>query len=270
MRRLADCHMHTELCGHAVGTPTDMLRAVQNAGLLGAVMTEHLPLKPELDPEGIYAMRGDVDTLYVAELRDLRFDWDGADLVIGAEADWLSTDLAWTAESVRQARACGVEVVLGSVHFLDGWAFDDPNYLEEWDKRDVDAVWEDYFTQWCAAASSGLYDVMSHPDLVKKFGHRASNEDDFYAEAARVAGQSGVLVEVSTAGWRKPVKEQYPSVGFIKRFIENGVHFTLGSDAHDPAEVGYRLNDAADILASLGETRIAYPQREGNIRWLDL
>lgn len=58
----------------------------------------------------------------------------------------------------------------------------------------------------------GLFDVMSHPDLVKKFGHYATNPLDFFEEAARVAGEAGVLVEVSTAGWRKPCKEQYPSV----------------------------------------------------------
>lgn len=270
MRRLADCHMHTELCGHAEGTPSDMFKAVVENGLAGAVMTEHLPLKPELDPEGIYSMRGNIDLLYVAELRDIRFDWDGADLVIGAESDWISVDPEWTAESVRSARKSGVEVVLGSVHFLDGWAFDDPNYLEEWDKRDVDQVWEQYFSEWCKAASSGLFDVMSHPDLVKKFGHIASNPLDFYEEAARVAGEAGVLVEVSTAGWRKPVKEQYPAVGFINRLKDHGVSFTLGSDAHSPSEVAYRLDDAADLLLSLGVKQCAYPQKGGEVRWLDL
>ena len=270
MRRLADCHMHTELCGHAVGTPSEMLHAVVEAGLAGAVMTEHLPLKPELDPEGIYSMRGDVDLLYVAELRDLRFDWDDADLVIGAEADWLSVDPEWTTQSVRAAREAGVEVVLGSVHFLDGWAFDDPSYIAEWEKRDVDQVWERYFSEWCKAASSGLFDVMSHPDLVKKFGHYASNPLDFFDEAARVAGEAGVLVEVSTAGWRKPCNEQYPSVDFIKRLKDEGVHFTLGSDAHHPNEVGSRLDDAADLLVSLGIEQCAYPQKGGVVRWLDL
>lgn len=270
MRQLADCHMHTELCGHAVGTPYEMLKAVCDAGLAGAVMTEHLPLKAEFDPEGIYSMRGDVDLLYVAELRDLRYDWDGADLVIGAESDWLSVDPAWTAESVRSARKAGVEVVLGSVHFLDGWAFDDPDYMSEWEKRDVDKVWEQYFTEWCKAASSGLFDVMSHPDLVKKFGYYPSHPNDFYDEAARVAGEADVLVEVSSAGWRKPCKEQYPSVDFIKRLKAQGVGFTLGSDAHDPKEVAYRLNDIADLLLSLGVTQCAYPQKEGIIRWLDL
>lgn len=262
--------MHTELCGHAKGTPAQMLAAIRAAGLAGAVMTEHLPLKPELDPEGIYSMRGDVDALYVAELRDLRFDWDDVDLVIGAESDWLSSDPEWTALSVADARSKGVEVVLGSVHFIDGWAFDDPAYIDEWEKRDVRAVWERYFSEWIRAVKSGLFDVMSHPDLVKKFGYIPDQTSDLYDEAARVAADAGVLVEVSTAGWRKPVKEQYPSVAFLERFIDHGVSFTLGSDAHDPNEVGYRLNDAADLLVSLGVEKAAYPQKEGVVSWLSL
>lgn len=270
MRQLADCHMHTELCGHACGTPEDVFRAVSEKGLIGAVMTEHLPLKPELDPEGIYSMRGEVDLLYVAELRDLRFDWDGADLVIGAEADWLSADPEWTRVSVESARKQGVEVILGSIHFLDGWAFDDPAYMGEWEHRNVDKVWEDYFTEWAQAARSGLFDVMAHADLVKKFGYRATNERELVHEAARVAAEAGVLIEVSTAGWRKPVGEQYPSVEFIKACVEHGVNFTLGSDAHAPSEVGYEFDRAADLLQSLGVEKIAYPQRERNIRWLSL
>lgn len=270
MRRLADCHMHTVLCGHACGEPAEMLNAIIEKNLLGGIITEHLPLDPSLDPEGIYSMRGDVDLLYVAELRDLRFDWDKANLVIGAEADWLSSDPEFTKRSVTEARKAGVEVVLGSVHFLNGWAFDDPAYLHEWEERDVEKVYDEYFSAWVDAASSGLFDVMAHPDLVKKFGHRSKREDDFAAEVARVAKENNVLLEVSTAGLRKPVQEIYPSELFIKHSIAKGCDFTLGSDAHSPMEVGYKLDKAADLLLSLGKDRVAYPQKEGRIQWIDL
>jgi histidinol-phosphatase (PHP family) len=233
-------------------------------------MTEHLPLKPELDVDGTYAMRGDIDTLYVAELRDIRFDWDGLDLVIGAEADWISTDPEWTYASVRDAREKGIEVVLGSVHFLDGWAFDDPAQNEVWDTRVVEEVWEQYFTQWCEATQSGLFDVMAHPDLVKKFGHIARNAADYYDEASRVALESGVLCEVSTAGWRKPVGQLYPDSLMIELLVQRGVGLTMGSDAHDPCEVAYRFEDCAQELYALGARQVAYPQRERRVTWLEL
>ena len=270
MRKLADCHIHSELCGHAHGTPDEMIQAIVDAGLYGAVMTEHLPLKPELDPDGIYSMRGDIDILYVAELRDIRFDWDGLNLVIGAEADWISTDPEWTHESVRQAREKGIEVVLGSVHFLDGWAFDDPAHLDTWENRVVEEVWEQYFTQWCKAAASGLFDVMAHPDLVKKFGHIATSAHEYYDEASRVAAEAGVLCEVSTAGWRKPVGQLYPDSLMIELLVQRGVGLTMGSDAHHPREVAYRFDDCARELYALGARQVAYPQRERKVTWLEL
>jgi histidinol-phosphatase (PHP family) len=247
-----------------------MVQAIVDKGLYGAVMTEHLPLKPELDPQGIYSMRGDIDTLYVAELRDIRFDWDDLNLVIGAEADWISTDLDWTHESVKDARAKGVEVVLGSVHFLDGWAFDDPGQVGLWDDRVIEEVWAQYFSEWCKAAGSGLFDVMAHPDLVKKFGHIAHNAADYYDEASRVAAQSGVLCEVSTAGWRKPVGQLYPDSLMIELLIQRGVGLTMGSDAHAPDEVAYRFEECSRHLYELGARQVAYPQREGRVIWLEL
>ncbi|MCL2024978.1 MAG: histidinol-phosphatase HisJ family protein [Coriobacteriia bacterium] len=270
MRVLVDCHMHTQLCGHATGTLAQMVRAVADSGLIGAVMTEHLPLKPELDPDGIYAMRGDIDEQYVEQLRRIRGEWGGVGVVIGVEADWIASDPEWTRESVHDARAKGVEVVLGSVHFLDGWAFDDPDMMTEWDNRDVQAVWDEYFTQWCAAARSGLFEVMSHPDLVKKFGHIVDNALDYYDEAARVAAETGVLCEVSTAGWRKPVNELYPHETMIELLIQRGVGLTMASDAHNPSEVAYRFDDCAQVLYQLGARQIAYPQREGRVTWLEL
>ena len=270
MRGLADCHIHSELCGHAQGTPDEMVRAIVDSGLYGAVMTEHLPLKPELDPDGIYSMRGDTDTLYVEELRDIRFDWDDLNLVIGAEADWISTDPEWTHESVQSAREKGIEVVLGSIHFLDGWAFDDPDQIELWDTKVISDVWDQYFTEWCKATRSGLFDVMAHPDLVKKFGHIADNVIDYYDEASRVAAESGVLCEVSTAGWRKPVGQLYPDSLMIELLIQRGVGLTMGSDAHAPGEVAFRFEDCAKELYALGARQVAYPQRERRVTWLEL
>ena len=73
---------------------------------------------------------------------------------------------------------------------------------------------------WCDACRTGLFDVMAHPDLVKKFGHRPSFDPrDLYAEAARTAAETGVLIEVSTAGLRKPVGELYPGPDLLQRLL---------------------------------------------------
>jgi histidinol-phosphatase (PHP family) len=127
----------------------------------------------------------------------------------------------------------------------------------------VDAVWESYFDRLIDAACSGVFDVMAHPDLVKKFGHKpASDASLLYDEAARAFAEAGVAAEVSTAGFRKPVGEMYPGEAFLAALARHSVPMTLGSDAHHPSEVGYCFAEAASALRAAGYTRIAwYKQR---------
>lgn len=271
MRELIDCHIHTERCGHATGSAAQMVAAAVVAGLSGILMTEHLPLPDELDPDCHLSMPAcDLET-YAAEVSALAGRVHGLDVVLAAEADWLPDHPEHASHTRARAAELGIDVLLGSVHFIGGWAFDDPHHIDLWDARDVDAVWEQYFSRWCEAARSGVFTVMAHPDLVKKFGHRPSFDPrELYVEAARAAAEGGVLVEASTAGWRKPVGELYPGPELLSAFAEAGVGMTVGSDAHDPTEVGYRISDALDELAKAGYERYAFPLRADEVRWYEL
>jgi len=271
VRDLIDCHIHTEKCGHGSGTVAQRVGAAVFAGLSGIVLTEHLPLPDELDPDHHLAMPASDFPSYVEEVREQAARVRGLEVVLGAEADWLPAYADFAATTRAQAAEMGVEVLLGSVHFIDKWAFDDPHHLEMWDTCCVDDVWTSYFGQWCDAAASGLFDVMAHPDLVKKFGHRpAFDPRELYAEAARAAAEGGVLIEVSTAGLRKPVGELYPGAELLAAFRAAGVGATVGSDAHDPSEVGYRLDLAYAALADAGYDRVSFPRGSKLTREVEL
>lgn len=271
VRELIDCHIHTERSGHGGGSVAQMVGAAVFRGLTGVIVTEHLPLPEGIDPDHHISMPlADLED-YAAEVRAMGERVNGLEVVVGVEADWLP-DREPEAAAIRQrAIDAGVQVVLGSVHFLDGWAFDDPHHLEEWDGRDIDAVYERYFTVWCDAVRSGQFDVMAHPDLVKKFGHRPSTDPrDLYAEAARVAAQAEVIIEVSTAGLRKPVGELYPGEDLLAAFNRAGVPATVGSDAHDATEVGDRIADAYHALAAAGYSTVAFPVSRHETRFIEL
>lgn len=271
MRELADCHVHTEACGHASGTVAQMVGAAVFGGLKAIVMTEHLPLPADLDPKGNLAPAPASFSEYAEQVRAIGARVKDLTVVLGAEADWIGGREAEMDAQADVARRAGVEVVLGSVHFLDGWSFDDPSNLSEWEVRDIDAVWERYFSEWCAAARSGRFEVMAHPDLVKKFGHRPSRDaGELYAEAARAASDGGVLIEFSTAGWRKPVAEAYPGGDLLGAFLRAGVGVTVGSDAHEVGEVGYRIADAYEELASAGYRVVTVPLGHGDSREIEL
>jgi histidinol-phosphatase (PHP family) len=150
------------------------------------------------------------------------------------------------------------DYLLGSVHWIDGYAVDgEPRLLDE---VGVEAAWSRYFETLAAAARSGLFDSLSHPDLVKIFGERAPSFD--YSAVADAIAESGVAVEVSTAGLRKPVGELYPHPDLLAACRARGVPVTTGSDAHTPDLVGRDFDLARDLLRSAGyETVTVFEQR---------
>lgn len=189
---------------------------------------------------------------YVSFVRAARAP--GLALRLGLEVDYFPE----AEERLRALLAAyPLDLVLGSVHWLDGWGFDHLNRLESWQGRDVDEVYRRYFAELCRAARSGLFDVMAHADVIKIAGHRPSfDPQPLYEEAARAFAEAGVAVEVSTAGLRKPVREIYPSEPFLRLLREHGVPITLASDAHCPEDVGRDLTAAVELARRCGYDRV--------------
>jgi histidinol-phosphatase (PHP family) len=149
------------------------------------------------------------------------------------------------------------DYLLGSVHYVDEFGVDDEPRLV--DAFGVEEAWRRYFERLEAAARSGLFDSLSHPDLVKIFGERAAFD---YGPVADAIADSGVAVEVSTAGLHKPVGELYPHPELLAACRQREVPVTLASDAHSPAAVGRDFDRAVRLLRSAGyETVTLFEQR---------
>src|SRR6478735_5351582 len=177
----------------------------------------------------------------------------GTPLRLGIECDFVPGAEDRTA-SLLEAR--DFDYVVGSVHFVGAEAVDHPGW-DAWERRgDPDEVWRRYFEALAECARSGLFDVLAHPDLVKVWGSgRPLPERDprhYYEPAVEAIAESGIAVEVSTAGLRKPVGEIYPSRAFAEMCVEAGAVFALSSDAHSPDQVGYGYERAIDYLDHLG------------------
>ena len=273
MRELIDCHIHTVRCGHAVGTVDDYARAAVEHGLVGIAITEHLPMPEGMDPQSEVSMPACDLEEYLVEVDLARNRYPELEIVTGVEADYLPDRMDEVRETLQAATSPsdGARLVLGSVHLLQGWTFDDPRTVDSWDSHSIDEVWENYFATWCDACRTGLYDVMAHPDLVKKFGHVPGfDRRELFAEAARVAAESGVRVEVSTAGLRRPIGELYPGPELLRAFCAAGVPATVGSDAHAPQEVGLQIELAYDAMLVAGYATAAFPDGSGGWRSIPL
>jgi len=180
------------------------------------------------------------------------------DLRLGIEADFIPG-------REEQMRALLDErewdYVVGSIHFLADGAVDYDRY-DVWNSgRSPDHVWRTYFTCLGEAAASGMFDILAHPDLVKHWGgERPRPERDprfYYDMAMQQIADSGIAVEVSTAGLRKPVGEIYPSSALLEMLVDAGNPIALSSDAHTPEDLGYGYEEALGFLADHGVTDVA-------------
>jgi histidinol-phosphatase (PHP family) len=180
------------------------------------------------------------------------------DLRLGVEADFIPGREDRMA-NLLEAREW--DYVVGSIHFIRDEALDHDGW-DIWDThRDPDEVWKRYFTMLGEAARSGLFDILAHPDLVKVWGTtKPRPEGDlrrFYDLAMEGIAESGIAVEVSTAGLRKPVGEIYPAVPFLEMVLEAGNPIALSSDAHVPDHLGHGYEQALELLDGLGIRELA-------------
>jgi histidinol-phosphatase (PHP family) len=182
------------------------------------------------------------------------------DLRLGIEADFVAGAEDRMANLLDEH---DFDYVIGSVHFLRDEALDMDEY-SVWDSgRGAEEIWRRYFQTLGESARSGLFDVLAHPDLVKIWspasptrpGGRPLPEGDlrrYYELAIDAIAESGVAIEVSTAGLRKPVGEIYPAPAFLQMCVEAGVPVALSSDAHRPQDVGAGYEKALELLEQMG------------------
>ena len=157
------------------------------------------------------------------------------------------------------------DLLLGSVHWIGGFAIDVDDVIHEFDRRGVDQVYERYFALEVELARSGTVDVLAHADLVKNHGHRPTRPmDAWYAEVAAAAAESGTAVEVSSAGLGEPCAEIYPAPDFLTAFKRAGVAITMASDAHRPSGTAWAFDEVAAAARNAGYTeRLAIAGRKG-------
>ena len=190
--------------------------------------------------------------------RYCEFVREETDLRLGIEADFVAGREDHMA-NVLEAREW--DYVVGSVHFLRDRSVDTEDYSVWGAGESPERLWRRYFDTVAESARSGLYDIVAHPDLVKVWGDRAPRPDGdlryFYEPAVEAFAEAGVAVEVSTAGLRKPAGEIYPSREYLEMVVDAGCPIALSSDAHSPDQIGFRYEQAVELLASLGVGELA-------------
>ena len=250
MRLFSDYHTHPQ--GHRVQPYTQALLqpwadAARSKGLTDIVFTDHDRYHAGIDFEAVDVLRANNPDLKIRAGVELDNDpVTGLDGRRWVERHWDRLDF-----------------VLGSVHYLDAAEmFDSAGQEHQFQGREIDAVYEDYFRRVREMASSGVVDCLSHLDLVKIHGFRSrSSAADLARETLACIKEHGLAIELSTAGWRKPVGEQYPSHEIIVLAKQIGVPFTVASDAHSHVQQAENYDRLAGLMDACGITEVGVYER---------
>jgi histidinol-phosphatase (PHP family) len=238
---LIDYHMHTRLTD-GMGVPADYARVAVERGLEEIGCSDHAP-RPN-DPTDWNMKCRDLDT-YVELVRDAQRQFPVLSIKLGLEVDYVPGEEDWIRELAGRQPW---DFFLGSVHWIGDFPVDRSS--DDWQAQDINERWRQYFDLWQQAARSRLFDSLAHPDLPKKFGFRPTSFD--YQPALQAVKAAGVAIEVSTAGLRKPCREIYPSLEFLKLAWQLDIPITFGSDAHVPHDTGLDFAKAVALLRACG------------------
>jgi histidinol-phosphatase (PHP family) len=245
----ADYHSHTPLCRHATGEPEEFVEQAILMKLSEYGISDHAPCLPE--PFDDWRMLEAELPEYVRWLERARMQAAGRiPIRAGLECDWFNGCESWIAELAAKQPW---DYLIGAVHYLGDWDFDNPKWLGRWAESDIDAVWARYWETYAAMAESGLFDILAHPDLVKKFAHvPAGDLDRFYEPVIDAIAAAGSVIELNTAGWHKPCTEAYPAPRFLEMACAAGIGLVISSDAHAPGEVGRDFVRAIEVARAAG------------------
>jgi histidinol-phosphatase (PHP family) len=253
---MIDYHLHTARCRHACGAPEEYLEEARQKGLLEIGFADHFPLgllgfKPRVE---VTMEPGELDR-YVADVAGLAAASSDLAVKLGVEVDYLP---GTTGKLAALLAACPFDYVIGSVHFMDGWDFSHPSFTGRYQTIDLGPVYRRYFELVWEACSSGLFDIIGHVDVIKKFGFRPADDlEPYWRETARVLRETGTCIELNTAGRDAPVSEFYPEAAFLEICRREGVAVTMGSDAHAPGQVGRYFDEGAALLRKAGYRELA-------------
>ncbi|MGE5250873.1 MAG: histidinol-phosphatase HisJ family protein [Bacteroidota bacterium] len=266
--RLIDYHMHTGVTVDAKMTETQACERAVSMGIHEIAFTNHIMLnhsKYHISPEACL--------VHWERIRACQEQYPGLGIRLGIEMDYYpgrEEEIAATLRSYEELLGRPLDIVLGSIHELNGIFFSHPDDAPAlFRDRELASVYCEYFAVAAQAVRSRLYDVMAHPDLIKKYTHVLTSPLPFAEYQSAVEPYIDALLEdevgleLNTKGLKINVKEAYPSTQLLELYLLKArisgrePIITLGSDAHTVEEVGGCLQEGAAILRGLGVTALA-------------
>jgi len=244
-----DLHNHTTLCNHATGSMEEYVKKAIEKGIDIFGFSCHAPMS--FEPE--YRMSLAQSKVYEKEVLKLKEKYkDKINILLAYEVDYMS-DKKFIEDDILNAN---VDYLIGSVHFIDRWGFDNPEFIGGFKEKDIDEIWKEYFQAVSSMVKTGYFDVVGHLDLIKVFKY-LPNQDikNLALQTMQDIKKSNMVLEINASGLRKPIKEQYPSYELLKLAFNLEIPITFGSDAHNIEQIGFGYDEVTKIAREIGYKR---------------
>ena len=253
-----DLHNHTSRCNHAEGTVEEYIIRAIELGIDIYGFSEHAPM----DFDSYYRLSFDEMQEYTDDVLKLKERYKNEiEILLGYEVDYLKGHMD------KRVLTSKVDYLIGSVHFLDKWGFDNPEFIGGWKTRNIDDIWQEYFDAIEAMAKTKYFDIVGHFDLIKVFKFMPTKDIRVLAKKALQAiKKSEMVIELNGAGLRKPIKEIYPSQMLLEVAYEMNIPITFSSDAHAVEQVGFGYHEVVTLARSVGYTKaVTFKQQERDL-----
>ncbi len=250
-----DLHNHTTRCNHASGTMDEYIQKAIELGIDIYGFSEHAPMnfdhKYRLKFEEMKAYESDVLSAKECYKKQIK-------ILLGYEVDYLPN---YMDSRVLDSK---VDYLIGSVHFINKWGFDNPEFIGEYKNRDIDEIWKTYFEAIRDMAKSGKFDIVGHLDLIKVFKFMPKQDMRILAKDALISiKKADMVLELNSAGLRKPIGEIYPSPSLLEVAYDLDIPITFSSDAHSVEQVGAGYDKCTFLAKEVGYTKaVTFEQRD--------
>lgn len=255
-----DLHNHTILCNHANGTVEEYIKKAIELEIDVYGFTDHAPMN--FDPK--YRMAIEHKEFYESTILHFKKKYEkDINILLGYEVDFMQN--IPMLDEVLNAK---IDYLIGSIHFLESkretdsdepWGFDNPEFIGKYKKKNIDDIWTDYFDAVRLLAKCGKFDIVGHLDLIKVFKFLPKKDIKQIAhDAMKQIKQSNMVIEINSAGLRKPIGQPYPSKELLELAFDLDIPITFSSDAHSVDQIGFAYDGVVNIAKQIGYTKCIY------------
>ena len=245
----ADQHLHTSFSGDSETPPEDQINRAVSLGIKHICITDHH------DHDVVSNIDFELDIpKYMTEMKRLKAEYsDKIDISTGIE---LGLQNHISEYLYKLTDNYDFDLVIGSIHFIDGLDPYYPEYFEMHGKHSYERYFEVMYSR---IKNIKCYDVLGHLDYITRYGrdhgltYSYRQYADYIDEILRLIISGGKALECNTGVLAKGYDEPNPSFDVFRRYKElGGELITFGSDAHTPEPLGVGFESCGEMLKSIG------------------